>query len=78
MAGLVARIVPAAPSARIIEKKMGRPVRMIPSMAFPEASRHDEGPTSLAACLCHGELFPETGQYIHGMRIISGAFQNDS
>ena len=22
---------------------MGRPVRMIPSMAFPEASRHDEG-----------------------------------
>ena len=74
MAGLVARIVPAAPSARISEKRIGRPVRMIPSMAFPEASRHDEGPTSLAACLCHGELFPATGQYIHDRKIISGAF----
>lgn len=66
IAGLVARIVPAAPSARITEKRMDRPVRMIPSMAFPEASRHNQGSKSLTACLCHGELFPATGSFMHG------------
>lgn len=43
IAGL-AMTAPAAPSARISEKKMGRPVRMmIPPLVFPEASNHTRG-----------------------------------